>query len=79
MKIAIQNIILQIFIVWNGQFFLKASVYRTKKFQKRKKTSISGYTYKTQLYGTADVNSDTDEGMVIEFSIPKKYFEAAYK
>ena len=42
-----------------------------------KTTSITGYTCKTKLYGTLNNNSDKDEGMVIEFSIPKSYFEGA--
>ncbi len=36
--------------------------------------SVKGYGSAVKLYGTKDNTSDTDEGYVIEFSMPRKYF-----
>ena len=36
--------------------------------------SVKGYKAAVKLYGTKDASSDTDEGYVTEFSIPREYF-----
>jgi len=36
--------------------------------------AITGYTSATKVYGSIDNGKDSDEGFVIEFSIPKEYF-----
>ena len=36
--------------------------------------TVTGHKSAVKIYGTKDNTSDTDEGYVIEFSIPRKYF-----
>lgn len=48
-------------------------ITKIERTEKNKTTLIQGYAAKTMIYGTRDLNSDNDEGVVIEFSIPKSY------
>ena len=54
-----------------------AGAYEIVKISGNSTTDVSGTSSAVKLYGTINNNSDTDEGMVIEFSIPKSAFGGA--
>ncbi|MBE6641083.1 MAG: hypothetical protein E7619_05800 [Ruminococcaceae bacterium] len=60
----------------SSTYRVTADTDRVKTVQRVKGSgsAVLGFKSAVKLYGTKDDQSDTDEGYVIEFSIPKKYF-----
>ena len=60
-------------------FVIKAGLDGVESVERMKGEGedASGYTAAVKLYGTKDNADDTDEGYVIEISVPKKFFESS--